>query len=424
MPYFPTPRPSELIYSMVARYKAHLKIPTPRLVNEVLFGNPKHRPQYDLPVRLKTLAERLPRDLDLDAERLIDDHTLFAYYGSFKSEEQTRAARQAVLGAGAHLASGLSALGFRALRLKRLRFCPLCRDEMLDAFGEQYWRREHQIDVVVICPFHDCDLRLSNVTAGCRAYEYHAASDVSCPYDAPPCLPATDDAQRADIRALALEAVDRLKPEQRPHYLQWRDRLHEIYAQKGLTFGDGRINREVLEDALVQRFNHLRSIWPFLFEFGKIRSWIEAATWQRHAISKGSPFAPYLLLKATEALPDRPEPFGNGPWPCLNPLSPHVGELRIAAYSSRDMHSGRYLGTFECGCGYTYVRSTKLDGTLTDPKLKRYGASLDAHVREAVKEGWDVSKTAKLAMTNTTRIRATARRLGLKEIWPKRVGRT
>src|SRR5260370_29319519 len=77
-------------------------------------------------------------------------------------------------------------------------------------------------------------------------------------------------------------------------------------------------------------------------------------------------------------IPSADHPFGEGPWPCLNPASNHYQQFRIQQCRvdySQHVH-GRPVGTFSCACGFTYVRIGP-DGSLEDrfklSKVKSFG---------------------------------------------------
>ncbi|MBD2088827.1 hypothetical protein H6F67_03030 [Microcoleus sp. FACHB-1515] len=51
------------------------------------------------------------------------------------------------------------------------------------------------------------------------------------------------------------------------------------------------------------------------------------------------------------------KPFGDGSWPCLNPVCIHFRQPQIQEYTlKRDRSHGRMTATFCCECGFTYAR--------------------------------------------------------------------
>jgi hypothetical protein len=58
------------------------------------------------------------------------------------------------------------------------------------------------------------------------------------------------------------------------------------------------------------------------------------------------------------SLPIEFEPFGKGPWPCLNAVSGHYRDARIAEcqVNHTQDRTKRLMGTFQCDCGFSYRR--------------------------------------------------------------------
>src|SRR5665647_1766588 len=51
-------------------------------------------------------------------------------------------------------------------------------------------------------------------------------------------------------------------------------------------------------------------------------------------------------------------PFGNGPWPCLNKAANHYQEdVVINCDLSFDREKGHIIGTFTCECGFIYTKN-------------------------------------------------------------------
>jgi hypothetical protein len=71
-------------------------------------------------------------------------------------------------------------------------------------------------------------------------------------------------------------------------------------------------------------------------------------------------------------LPTRPQPFGGGPWPCLNPVCEHYQEPRIQAFEMRPFRAapkgkeGGKTADFRCVCGFTYSRRVPDPTTVSD----------------------------------------------------------
>ena len=107
------------------------------------------------------------------------------------------------------------------------------------------------------------------------------------------------------------------------------------------------------------------------------------------------------------------KPFGDGPWPCLNPAADHYKELCVLSckiFPGAKRDRGKPRGVFSCSCGFTYARvgpdaneSDKFSYSI----VQAYGESWEALLRAL----WD-----DMALN----IDAIARRLGINVLTLKR----
>jgi hypothetical protein len=66
-------------------------------------------------------------------------------------------------------------------------------------------------------------------------------------------------------------------------------------------------------------------------------------------------------------LPKELNPFGDGPWPCLNPAAIHYRQPKILEYQpGKRLRYGKPTGKFSCDCGFAYARA----GPDSSPKDK------------------------------------------------------
>lgn len=97
---------------------------------------------------------------------------------------------------------------------------------------------------------------------------------------------------------------------------------------------------------------------------------------------------------------DLQQPFGAGPWPCLNSASEHLGQRLITTVElSMTTRRRRRVprGTFRCSCGFTYTRvgpdRSDLDQYHIDDYIS-FGDQWDKRVRELVHAGHSTEKIA------------------------------
>lgn len=148
VPFFPTPRDDELLYSVIARFHRHTCETSPKRTLEALFGNRSVRAVVDLPGHLSALAARLPQGLCLTA-------------GAIAQRLHMR-------------------LGVTASRVRSpdaLRRCPVCDAKGLERFGEHWWRRAHQLPGVLVCPDHCAPLIATDARVALTGQHVFLAAD-------------------------------------------------------------------------------------------------------------------------------------------------------------------------------------------------------------------------------------------------------
>jgi len=111
-------------------------------------------------------------------------------------------------------------------------------------------------------------------------------------------------------------------------------------------------------------------------------------------------------------LPTENKPFGDGPWPCLNPTCHHYRQPQVCeciiTYSPNV--SGRPVGVFSCTCGFAYLR-TGPDTTQED-RFKMSGVQAFGYI-------WE-EKISRLWSDETVSLREMSRQLGVDPLTVKR----
>ncbi len=159
----PTPYEDELLYSIIARYKAWNGIILDNKAMYDLFRTESRIQNVDLPTHIKAFAQRT----GFDIEFLIHEATLFDYYSAFKTKRIREAALSMIQGNTRNRidnALGIYKSKFMFAKLNYLRFCPECWEEDIKISGESYWRKLHQVPGVVVCPTHQRILHNSKVS--------------------------------------------------------------------------------------------------------------------------------------------------------------------------------------------------------------------------------------------------------------------
>lgn len=424
--YFPDPYPDELFYSLCARYSERMQYPGKTAVNQELFGLHLTTASIDLPGHLDFFMAALPPGHSCrDLSRVIEQHTLWPLYRPFLSIKRQQAVLAAMQGISSHrpdLHAGTA--GTNIPRPEWLRFCPGCVEEDRARYGECYWHRLHQAAGVHVCPIHEVPLANSAVGVGWRRA---SAGFIAAESALQPPMPRARPLPQFRIElllALARDAawlLDQSSLEVNQTTLKQRYRI--ALAEQGLASYTG----VVKTGRLLQAFTN--------FYPAELLNWLHCrldGTVKAHWLScliRGSdrsvqhPLRHLLLIhflgytsQTLFELPLDPQPFGQGPWPCLNPVCSHYHQPVIETYQLESRQHARPVGTFSCECGYQYRRKgpDRSEAERFRGKCVDYGSLWDGELRRLWNDSTQsIARTARrLGVTDTT-LKRQAGRLGL-----------
>jgi hypothetical protein len=420
--YFPKVYPGELLYSVLARYHRHVGSPGPMHTLNALFGNRKVIASFDLPGHLQSLADQIPSDRGLSVDRIIDTLTLFPYFTAFEPPALQNKVRSAMRSGdidGLHVRLGLSA--FRIGRNPRLRFCPECAVGMLAVHGELWWRRDHQLPGVLVCPAHGSLLRDSMVSfSQYSRHEFVAASPKNCPSHGRSVVPVVDHACLAHLHRIAQRSADLLSNPTTGRILSfwtmfYRSQMLEAgLVKSAATVDQRRLNREF------RNFygNALEQLPAVMANDEFSGDWL-ASIVRKHR-KANHPLYHVLIQDFLAQRELWTSPFGAGPWPCVNPLINHCSRTPIKSFTQH-RNGGNRVGVFSCTCGYVYTRCLDSQtGALGLPRFLRYGPLLEPALRQLVLAGGGLREVGRsLALDPKTVVRL-ANELGIAVSWKSR----
>ena len=394
---FPDPHPDELLYSICARFSDRMGYPTEYAVVQELFGTHAVKAVVDLPSHLGRLISMLPPGTSYTVDDLIDDHTLLPFYRSFLPPERLQCLRNDMCGdngPGIHMRVGI--VGCPIPLPVWLRFCPLCMAEDIKHFGECYWHRIHQVPGVEVCPVHEVFLQNSSVHArNTRPQgQFISANRVIQAAE----VRQVDPSNRCHIMLLEIARDAIWLLDQHGSSAEFES-LHKRYiaalVDRGFTTYRGKVyTRRLLEAFKIHYPSDL--LKPLHCELDENRK----STWLARMIHT-SQFAKHPLYHLllihflgytvkdffNQPLPVEQKPFGEGPWPCLNPTSNHYRRLLIQEchISFHPKTKVRPLGTFSCTCGFVYCRfgpDQTPDDRFRIGKVKSFGLIWEATLRQ------------------------------------------
>lgn len=420
--YFPTPYPGELLYSVLARFQRHVGMPGMMHTLDALFGNRKVIASFDLPGHLKALVDNIPVEHGITIDFIIDALTLYPYFTAFEPPALQARVRKAMHNGaidGLHVRLGLAA--FRVGRVSRLRFCIDCSRKMLEQYEELYWRRDHQLPSVLVCPEHGHPLQESSVLlTQCSRHEFIAASPDNCPSDAKPVFTVSDPTILPHLQRLACSSarlLDELPPART--FAEWTSFYRRTMLEVGLARSARTMNQQQLRKAFRGFYGQVLEVLPSVIAEEKFAGEWLAAMVRKHR-KANHPLYHLLFQDFLTQQESRLSPFGQGPWPCRNPLAHHHDQLTIESITQHRNH-GKTVGVFACSCGYVYTRCLDaVAGTLEPPRFLRYGPLLEPALRKLLDTGASLREIARRLQLEPKTVVFLAAKLGFSIPWKKR----
>lgn len=386
--YIPKPYPGELLYSRLARMWRHMGEPPPARMMRRLLGGTNCSTISDLPGHLNHLAGRFPAAFGIDPDRLIDDSTLFPYLMAFQTDAARSALRQALKTSQPTFYRSQPGLAAgRIFSSLSLNYCAECAKEMDQEHGEVYWRRDHQIPGVLICPRHRRSLfsfkpAKEGLTSIGKTFFY--ASPERCTQDRPPLIPDAHVGEIPFLLRIAQASCELLK--QRPEVPadgHVRTEFSRQLRAKGLNRGMHALDRPRTTARLQAHVGRSLELLP-----GAVGQALDSGYWLDQSVRGNFRIHPLFLLLMRDFL-DHEEDFsrqyGSGSWACPNHMVPHTDAHPIKAV--RVVRTGnKLLGFFSCPCGYVYSKKAEwgLDGSnsampvVYAPTPKTIGSELDS----------------------------------------------
>lgn len=407
--HFPTPRPDELLYSILGRYHNWSRNKSYSNTIEDVFGKNKLAAVVDFPIGLKNLCGQLSLGTSITPERLIQNNTLFPLFRPFLSKERVRRIERCLIMGGREGNKVHASIGIgrsNQLFSNFLRYCPVCYKTDIENFGEAFWHRSHQIDAVKLCALHSVHLIESNVPFRDREHKYRLTD-----------LNSLILQQQGNDKTIEVSDYD-LFIAQSVHWLlnnkitmSGMEDLRARYLNKLKEMGYATTSGIVRLDSFTNNFidhygsKYLSNIGCALEQNGD-KNWLRLLV--RKQVQHLCPMWHILMMGFLGFTPQgffssEPEfkPFAEGPWPCLNPAADHYKEsvVKHCIVKTNYSNSGSPLGTFYCECGFVYTRLGPEKTTCEKfmyRDIRQFGNVWEQEVVRLVKcEGISLRKVAK-----------------------------
>lgn len=429
MPFFPTPYPDEILYSVLARYHIRAGNTSPKVTMQEVFGSKTATAIVDLPCNIQNLIHNMPPGVGLTPEKIMNDYTLLPFYAAFLPPDRVNKLKHSMCGnRGGDIYSRAGIMASSIVQNRFLKFCSQCAREDVLNYGEIYWHRFHQIPCV-ICTEHGIPLEDSKVlVAGFNKHEFTAANADNCQIQEEPVISNKISQHLLEFSMNVKYLLD--NPLHNREVEWFRTQYHELLKDKGYETVKGQIYRKKLIRDFIAFYGNefLECVQASLNPYAQ-------TNWLMDMLHNGDrtahPIRHLLLIRYLGVtISDiffkcfEYTPFGKGPWICLNSAADHyiqpvVDRLEIS-YGSDNKEA---IGTFSCDCGFIYTRSGKDQedsDQYTYTRIKQYGPVWEEKLKEVVSQRLSLRETARVMGADPGTVRKYARRLGLQIYWMER----
>lgn len=398
--FFTDPYPDELLYSVFARYHFYSgNIDLKDTLTE-LFGKNSAIPSFEIGSYLRFLCNSLGGSYSPD--RLIQEHTLFPFYAPFLPGNRKRELLKDITSSdGRGIYTKIGIVAGSICKKDSIYYCPACAREELQTLGEAYSHREHQLQGVLMCPHHQRFLKKYPVKRHENSRVEYTRFEGALLELSDNCLDEGKHQEKYHEQLLRISNA--------AYYLLSNDlsrinkadiliRYKNLLYEKDLATNRLRVKQDELHDMVVGYYgSELLETLESGIDKNDEYNWLRVAT--RGVARTVHPLRHILLIifltgdmdNFFKGIRNAYNPFGEGPWPCLNKASDHCEQDAVTQLTvTADSKTREPVGTFACECGYIYSRKgpdksrsdryrkgrVKAFGLVWEDKLK---ALLDEH---------------------------------------------
>ncbi|MGG4507884.1 TnsD family transposase [Heyndrickxia sporothermodurans] len=430
MTFFPVPYKDELLYSVLARYHVRSGNVSIKATQKDVYGTDSITAIMDLPSHIHRIMENLPVGHHYTPEYLIANHTLYPFYAAFLPPDHAAKVKESMIGDNGGSIYNRIGLMASSIKLNQFfKFCPQCIEEEMNNLGELYWHRIHQIPGILVCPDHKTPLYDSQVPVrGYNKHDYRVAATETCKIitwessytdkTMEKVINITEDIKFLLSNKMESKSLDWFKE-------QYLSRLKEL----GFANVNGRVRKKELQESFLDFYGH-RLLEKMQSDINNNNNWLNDMLRRNYRTTHSLRhllFIQFLGISVSDLFNKKIDykPFGEKPWPCLNPVASHYLspvvtdiELKYGADSKSP------IGVFKCNyCDFTYLR-TGPDQEEKDKykitKIKEFGSVWESKLKQLTKQRLSLRETARQLEVDPATVKKYAKKLDLKTSWIKR----
>jgi hypothetical protein len=358
---------------------------------EECFGKRTIVPSLDIGSPIESLAKNIGGKYT--ADHLIRKHTILHYYLPFQPSKRQKEIIKEVKNkdcSGIYNKLGITAGSI--FKTPGIYYCPICAKKELEAYGEAYIHREHQLQGIFLCPQDGSLLKPYKVTK-------NDVSRLEFIRFERKLLQLEDKAEKIEyyekLLSLSKGAFYLLENELEGIGKETvLTKYKNLLAERGLTTSGNCIKQRDFNEEFINFYGEaFLKIMNSSIDKDNEYSWLRVIT--RNLKRTVHPLRHLLLINFLSKdienffsdIKENYNPFGKGPWPCLNKVSDHYRKNVVRNLKITDDYKTRLpVGTFTCSCGFVYSRKgpdkepsdrykigrIKSFGSVWEDKLKAY----------------------------------------------------
>lgn len=421
--FFTDPYEDELLYGTISRYHYYIgNIDLKDTLREV-FGKDSIIPSLLLSSNLEYLSKQLGERYN--SEYFIKKHTIFPFYAPFlPTKRRNELIEEMKFGTGKSLYTKLGIIAGGLCKKDGIYYCPLCSKKEIQDYGEPYIHREHQLQGVLVCPHHGVILKRYAIDrTNSSRIEFirfdEKLLDLNIAFKKRNHI--NDSLFKISKAAYFLLKNDLSKFDKDMVAEKYKDLL----CDKGFLTTNKRIRQKELHKAFVDfHGKEILEILESTIDVDNEYNWLKVISRNskrvvhpiRHIL-----FIQFLVKDINEFFnlsEDSYEPFGKGPWPCLNPTSAHYKKETITDLKITPDYKTRLpVGTFKCHCGFIYSRKgpdKNLEDRYKIGRIKEFGHVWEDKLRMYLQERkYGLREVARLMKCDPKTIKKYDEKLGI-----------
>jgi hypothetical protein len=401
--YFPHPYKDEVIYSIVARYHHNMGNTSRYQTMNELFSTINRSITTEYINDIEYLGYKIRHFTRLDKGMdLIENHTTAPLYYPF-TKSNTKNPFEI---------TSIYKFKKRSNEIKpkeNLHYCVDCLNEQMEKHGEGYWNKWDQIPGVFVCVKHKKPLYKHPINIEKLNYNGFFLPDNDA-------IKQATTYQLIDIE----KHIEIVKDIKYLFNLKACFLVHELYKKYLTVIKVQRIAypmsqmKKNLSDLLQSTYSE--DLLNLLNSNLQKYNWINNLFCEKKILNI-HPVRHILLMRALSGSVqdfiennELFEPFGKGPWICMNPLSNHNKE-RVVNNVEISIHSAKRIiqGDFSCSCGFVYRLREGENNPLTIPyfsnRVMKKGHVWEECFFYMVNNGWKIKDISEITQLSRVTIR-------------------